>query len=92
MRLTVIDYLPRSEIVHYADDKLIVTSYYNTVTIKESAREITIQLPKKGLKHLFGHIRLFRRALRLDKCNVVPVDENNFVIIKEGVVYHYDKR
>jgi len=49
-----------------------------------------IRLPNDGWKKIFGIFRLSRRALRLDKCNVVPV-EDGLVAIRQGKVYRYNE-
>ncbi len=92
MRLVIEKYISNREIVHYADDKALITSHFNNVFVNKDGKGYTISLPVQGWKHIFGHFRLFRRLLRLDKCNVVPVGENfnELVIIREGRVYHYD--
>jgi hypothetical protein len=59
------------------------------VFIRKDGQETAIRLPIDAWTWIFGFSRLGRRALRLDKCNVFPVGEN-LVIIRQGVVYHYD--
>ena len=79
------------EICHFADKNLLITSKYNKIYIKKKdVDEFTILLPQKGWKRLFAPFRLTRRALRLDKCNVVSV-ENGFVGIRQGKVFHYNE-
>lgn len=88
MKLIVKEILNR-EICHYADSNLNVTSNYNRVFVKKSNEEFQIQLENDGLFAPFGFSRIARRALRLDKCNVISAG-NDFVIIRRGNVYHYD--
>jgi hypothetical protein len=90
MHLSIKESLNR-EIIHYADDYLCVSSTHNRVFIRQSGQETMIQLPGDGWKTVFGTFRLGRRAFRLDKCNVIPVDKN-LVIIRQGLVYHYDTK
>lgn len=89
MKLIFKKTIPR-EICHYASPELLITSQYNRVYVKKGGSEFAFNLPADGWKALFGLFRLTRRALRLDKCNVVPV-RNGYVIIRQGRVYHYDE-
>lgn len=77
------------EICHYADTDLLITSRYNRVYWQKGGREQCIQLPGDGWKGIISSSRLIRRALRLDKCNVVPTVDG-LVIVRQGKVYHYD--
>jgi hypothetical protein len=81
------------EICHYADENQIITSIQNRVSISTGESTVIIRLPFTKLD-FFGFIRLARRALRLDKCNVVPVgdEDENLIIIRSGKVYHYDAK
>jgi hypothetical protein len=78
------------EICHYASSDMLITSFYNRVRVSKVAREIDFRLPSDGWKTPFGLFRLSRRALRLDKCNVVPV-EGGYVAVRQGRVYRYDE-
>ena len=77
------------EIIHFYDGNLLISSKYNQVFVSDGGIETVIELPGDGLKTIPGQFRLGRRALRLDKCNVVPVGKN-LVIIRQGLVYHFD--
>src|SRR3989338_247120 len=79
------------EICHYADKRTLITSHYRSVYLLRNGSETCIELPDDGWG-LIGRFRLARRALRLDKCNVVPVGKEleNLVIIRSGMVYYYD--
>ena len=88
MKLTI-EKIINKEICHYASDEVCITSRRNTVFVDGKEVSYRVSLPcstwwKKGL----SVSRLARRALRLDKCNVVPVDRG-LVIIHQGKVYHY---
>lgn len=76
------------EICHYADSQKIILSKFNKIYIKQNSKENIIQLPGDGWKSLFAMSRLARRALRLDKCNVLPVGDD-LIVIRQGKVYHY---
>ncbi len=78
------------EIVHYHKDTFLITSKYNKIYIKNGFKEERIKLPKDGWKTLFSFSRLFRRVLRLDKCNVIPTSKG-YIIIRMSKVYFYDK-
>lgn len=84
----VLDEILDREIMHYAEYGLHISSRYNTIYIERQAEVTRIPLPDDGWKSILGGIRLARRALRLDKCNVMPVG-NDLVIIRQGQVYHY---
>ena len=89
MKLTIKQVINR-EICHFATPEMVITSKFNRIYVDRHGHEFTIQLPGDGWKHIFGLFRLSRRALRLDKCNVVPV-EDGFVVIRQRKVYHYDE-
>ena len=78
------------EICHAASADLLVTSTSNRVYVNRQGHETIVALPDDGWKGAFAHSRLARRALRLDKCNVVPVPKG-LVIIRQGKVFHYDE-
>lgn len=80
------------EIVHYADGGLRVTSRHNRIFVDSEGEEWTVDLPAAPWERFAGVSRLGRRALRLDKCNVVPVDAagEELVIVRRGSVYRYD--
>jgi hypothetical protein len=78
------------EIVHFYSDDLLIGSRHRTVTVQRGAHREVIKLPRRKLD-IFGFSRLFRRALRLDKCNVFPLDPfgHELVIIRGGAVFRY---
>ena len=78
------------EICHFASPDTLITSLHNKVYVKKKADEFKIILPNNAVKQLLGLFRLSRRALRLDKCNVVPV-KDGFVLIRQGKVYYYNE-
>ena len=89
MKLTIQKVIDR-EICHFSASNMLITSKYNKIYVKKGNNNYTVQLPSLGIKRIFGLFRLSRRALRLDKCNVVPV-EDGLVIIRQGKVYHYSE-
>ncbi len=87
MKLIVQKVIPR-EICHYASSEMLVTSKYNRVFVEKGVHEFEIHLPGDGWKGIFGQFRLTRRALRLDKCNVLPV-RGGYVAVRQGRLFHY---
>jgi hypothetical protein len=94
--------LPKTEIVHYADTannpnsppELLITSSYRKVTLNQGNEHSTFLFPADGIRSVFSISRLARRALRLDKCNVFPLDKlgNELVAIRQSVVYRVERR
>ncbi|MDA7952037.1 MAG: hypothetical protein MPJ24_11185 [Pirellulaceae bacterium] len=86
--------LIKAEIVHYADNKVLVTSFANKVTLKQGKNETVYRLPQHGWQKLMLPFRLARRALRLDKCNVFPLFSGSavtaLIAIRQGIVYRID--
>lgn len=79
-----------SEIIHYASPELVISSQYRNLTLQTGDSRGSIILPADGLFGLFARSRIFRRAMRLDKCNITPV-QDGLVVIRQGRVYHYDR-
>jgi hypothetical protein len=89
MKLIVSEIIPR-EICHYASPNTLITSHYSKVFVVAGECEYALRLPHDvWWKRPLSLSRLARRALRLDKCNVVPVSEG-LVILRQGKVYHYN--
>ncbi|MEO0248565.1 MAG: hypothetical protein ABIN58_03265 [candidate division WOR-3 bacterium] len=88
MRLIIKEVIDR-EICHYAGPEFRISSLYRTVYVQEGANEFAIHLPGEGWKEIGGRFRLWRRAFRLDKCNVVRV-EGGLLIVRQGKVFRYD--
>ena len=78
------------EIIHFAERDIRISSKYRTIFYERGGQLRRIEMPADAAyKRPFGALRLTRRALRLDKCNVV-LHEKNLVIIRQGKVYFYD--
>jgi hypothetical protein len=92
MRLKINQIINR-EICHYSDSKLLITSKYNKIYIKKkNEHELTVKFPNDILwKRLLSYSRLARRLLRLDKCNIFPIDKG-FIAIRQGRVFYYDDK
>jgi len=82
------------EIVHFYSDELLVASTHRRVVVQRAhgGRKV-IELPRTKFD-AFGVSRLVRRALRLDKCNVFPLDPqgSSLILIRQGAAYKYDER
>lgn len=76
------------EIVHFAEGDTVVSSRHNSVVVRRGDEKTVVRLPESILKRTIGVSRLIRRALRLDKCNVVPHGDN-LIIIRQGQVWLY---
>ena len=88
-RITFTRELKSREIVHYADANRLITSWHNVIYASVNGESRTIRIPGKGNERLLGRVRLARRLLRLDKCNVFPAGDD-LVVIRRGKVYHYE--
>jgi hypothetical protein len=96
--MTYIEYQDDShlpeEIVHFYSDELLVASNHRQVVVQNShGGRAVIELPRTKFDAL-GISRLARRALRLDKCNVFPLDPQgrSLILIRQGCAYKYDER
>jgi hypothetical protein len=80
------------EIVHFYSDELFITSTHRSVVVERLGKtSSTITFPATKFD-LLGFSRVARRVLRLDKCNVIPLDPQGaeLVLIRQGVVYKFD--
>ena len=87
-RLEILDYVPHTEIMHYADSSTRITSRHRriSVTIGEIGRHVSA--PRTAADWALPFSRIARRALRTDKCNVVPVGrDGDFVLVREVPVH-----
>ena len=90
MKLIVDRIIPHREIMHYASGPFSISSHNNRVYIDNGTGEARITLPGQSWGKILGMSRLARRALRLDKCNIVPIGDN-LIIVRQGRVYHYNR-
>lgn len=86
MRLSFIKEIDQ-EIIHYADEKKVISSKFNIIRIRDASGENHIKLPIPLHKLLLGKFRLVRRLLRLDKMCVIP-SAAGYVVFWQGRVYH----
>ena len=91
-RLVLDREVPKSEIVHFADDELFITSRHRKVAIERDGARHEISLPERPHWRILANSRMARRALRLDKSNVTPVGpgRNQLVILRRSEAFHYD--
>lgn len=88
MNLMIKNRLDR-EIIHFYDGKVCISSIHNWIFFSKDGNEKRIKIPGNGIIDSLGFWRIFRRLLRLDKCNIVPV-KDDLVIIRQGKVYFYN--
>jgi hypothetical protein len=77
------------EIVHFYEEGTLITSSFNKVHYSYKDNSKVIILPQNILISIIGKIRIIRRLLRWDKCNIYP-SNNGLIIIRKGYVYFYD--
>lgn len=83
----------QEEIVHFYSDELLVASTHRRVVVcRSNGSGAVIELPRTKFD-IFGISRLARRALRLDKCNIFPIDQQgrSLIVIRQGCAYKYDE-
>ena len=78
-----------SEKIHHLEGDFVISSFFNKVSVKKAETEIEITLPTSLFEKIFGLFRISRRLFRLDMCNVFE-SNGGLVIIRIGVVYHYN--
>lgn len=81
--------IPNAEVVHYFSGDDIITSKFNKVSVTYNGYQCTVKLPTSFIDSIFGLVRLSRRALRLDKCNVF-VSGHFLILIRKYKVYSYN--
>lgn len=82
-----------SEIVHFADRDLLITSVGNIIKVSSDEYIFEIEIPVSFLKKVLCKSRILRRLLRLDKMNVTVVNKEPFTIfiIYQGLIFYYIK-
>jgi hypothetical protein len=76
------------EVCHYYSSNVEIYSCANKIHYRDSQRQIIIYIPVGLLITLLASFRIIRRLFRLDKMNVLPV-ENGVVILYRGFGYLY---
>lgn len=81
------------EIVHYFDGNNLISSKHLKVEVRKNDHSYKFKLPFE-LIDLFGFSRILRRLLRLDKCNIFPIDEEfkKLLIIRQKKVFVFDTK
>ena len=84
-----------AEIIHYASELGLVTSRANVIVCTlEGIGRLKFRIPHPDWRRVALPSRLLRRLLRLDKCNVVPIERNGnwegLIVIRYGKAYHID--
>lgn len=79
----------KTEKVHFFENDTKIYSFFNTIYYKTKESSHKIKLPVSLMDRLFGIFRITRRLLRLDMCNVF-VSNGGLIIIRNGLVYHYN--
>ena len=79
------------EIIHFYSDRYLVSSRHIRLSIKIDSETIQLKMSSNYID-FFGFSRILRRLLRLDKCNVQPInnDFTRFLVIRLGKVYILD--
>ena len=81
------------EIVHFYSDQLLIYSTHRRVFVKRLNQSKKVIILPRTKFDIFGFFRLARRMLRLDKCNVFPLDSygQSLILLRQGAVYKYDE-
>ena len=79
--------IPR-EIIHFYDSLGMISSNHRTIYIVKDGLNKTIQMPFENID-LLGFMRILRRLLRLDKCNIFPLshDFSSLLVLRQKKVY-----
>lgn len=90
------DEFKRSEIIHLfePDASMLVESTANKVTITDGNDTTQFSIPVSSIgRRLLKTMRLTRRALRLDKSNVVlSRDRDAAIVVYQSGIYRYDRK
>ena len=80
------------EVIHFYEQNNIVSSKGSVLTISINNKVKSYQMPRSIMDYVFP-FRLFRRLLRLDKCNVLKIGKNfdRFLVIRLGKSYIFDR-
>ena len=57
--------LNKKEMIHHADDEIMISSHFNRVSVVSANVNVSFKLPLPFYLYLIGLFRLFRRVLRL---------------------------
>lgn len=88
----LLEAIPGAELVHHASALGLITSRGNVVRVEQAGRASSeVRLAQPGIRRQALRSRLLRRALRLDKSVVVPVEEDGrwsaLIVVRGGTCY-----
>lgn len=89
MKLESFKLIQKTEKIHFYDPAITVSSFFNKVFFSSNDNKFVVNLPVTFSEKCLGLFRITRRLLRLDMCNVF-LSKGNMIIIRNGIVYHYD--
>lgn len=80
------------EVIHYYEKDTTISSKASVLKIKQNDQAESYQMPR-SIRDYFFPFRIFRRLLRIDKCNVFKIDEDfvKFLVLRRGKVYIFDR-
>ncbi|MEZ5757433.1 MAG: hypothetical protein R3D86_04360 [Emcibacteraceae bacterium] len=82
--------IKNAEIIHHADDQVMIYSKFNKIFIKIGKEAHYVELPLPFYYRALGYIRIFRRILRLDKSSIrLAKDRSSIVITYRSNIYCY---
>ena len=82
MHLKIFKTIDKSELIHFNEGNLVVSSYAGQVTITNANHSQTkINLPLPLYHKLFRKLRIFRRLLRIDKINVEVINKKSLLLL-----------
>lgn len=87
----IMEEIQTAEIIHFACEDFVVTSFGNKVRVWLSHKSVEFELPVNFFAWPLYKFRLTRRLFRLDKMNVfVPSRESQeLIILYQGTLYSY---
>lgn len=79
------------EVIHFHNNYNIVSSKGSILTLSVNEQVTSHQMPR-SLLDFFSPFRIFRRLLRLDKCNVFNIGQKfeRFLVVRQGKAYIFD--
>jgi len=80
--------VPKATLAHHQDGKRLWVSHgRRIVCIEDGVRQLLGTLPFVLPRDLFGFPRLAQRAMRADKCNVLPTGPGKLLAVRANRVY-----
>ena len=80
------------EIIHFKGADLEIYSNFRRIFFKNKSKVSKLNMPLTFMDIVSMNIRILKRMLRTDKCNVYVLNEieNEYLIIRQGIVFHYN--